>query len=512
MADSQGLINVSSPTEEDGLLDRIVREGELGQSDQERGQGKKWVRTFLEMAQAGELTQSPRPVVDQAIDEAMEGQSKRSIRIDAILAAAIADLDEKVSEQLNEFIHEPKFQRLEAAWRGLRYLVDQTETSTTLKIKALNVSKQELQDDLDNAPAFDQSVLFKRVYEEEYGQLGGEPYGLLVGDFEFGRSPTDVKLLKKISGVAAAAHAPFIAGTAPSMFGWKSHTELGNAPGELARLFDNELYAQWKSFRESEDSRYVGLALPHMLLRDPYGEGSKQIEAFNFDEKVDGRDHSKYLWGNAAYALAARITYAFAQHEWCAAIRGVEGGGLVEGLPAHTFRTDDGDIALKCPTEIAISDRREVELSNLGFISLMHHKGSDKAVFMGTQSIQKALAYLDNDANANARLSAQLQYMLAISRFAHFLKVIMRDKIGSFTSREVLERDLNSWIANYVLLNDTASQEAKASHPLRAASIEVVEVEGKPGAYNAVALLQPHYQLDELNVSLRLVARIPEKK
>ena len=311
-----------------------------------------------------------------------------------------------------------------------------------------------------------------------------------------------------MAGVAAAAHAPFIAATSPGMFGWSSFTELAG-PRDLAKTFDNDLYIKWKSFRESADSRYVGLAMPHMLMRDPYGEGSKTIEAFNFNEKVDGRDHSKYLWGNAAYALATRITSAFSKYEWCAAIRGVEGGGLVEGLPVHTFQTDDGDIAPKCPTEIAITDRRENELSGLGFIPLCYYKGTDRAAFIGTQSCQKPKQYYNPDANANALLSARLQYILAISRFAHFLKVMMRDKVGSFTSQSKLQTDLNNWIANYVLLDDNAGHEAKAKYPLRNARIDVREVEGHPGAYEAVALLQPHFQLEELTVALSLVAKVP---
>lgn len=295
------------------------------------------------------------------------------------------------------------------------------------------------------------------------------------------------------------------------MFNWESFTELAG-PRDLAKIFDNDAYVRWKSFRESDDSKYVGLCLPHILMRLPYGKETVPVEAFDFEEKVDGTDHRKYLWGNAAYAFASRMTEAFAKFEWCAAIRGVEGGGLVEGLPAHTFKTDDGDIALKCPTEIAITDRRENELSKLGFIPLCHYKGKDQAAFIGAQSCQKPQQYLDNDATANARLTAQLQYTMAVARFAHFLKAIMRDKVGSFMSRDQCEKFLNTWIANYVLLDDSASQEAKAKFPLREAQVRVEEVPGKPGVYNAVAHLRPHFQLDELSVSLRLVARLPTPK
>jgi type VI secretion system protein ImpC len=471
---------------ESTLVDRIVEE--FGQTVEEREVGRDWIQAF--------------------VDQAMRGEVKRARTLDVSIADLITRVDEKISNQLNEFLHDPKFQKLEASWRGLHYLVDQTETSTMLKLKVLNISRRELTNDLENAVEFDQSEIFKKVYEGEYGQLGGEPYGLLVGDYEFGRGRDDVMTLRKMSGVAAAAHAPFIAASSAGMFGWQSYTEM-TGPRDLAKIFDNDLYVNWRSFRESEDSRYVGLALPHMLLRDPYGEDGKKVDAFNFDEKVDGRDHSKYLWGNAAYALATRITNAFSKYEWCAAIRGVEGGGLVEGLPAHTFRTDEGDIALKCPTEVAITDRRENELAGLGFISLCHKKGDDKAVFFGADSCQKARKYYDNEANANARLSAQLQYIMAVSRFAHFLKVMTRDKIGSYASKTSLQRYLNNWIANYVCLNDDADQETKARLPLRDARIEVQDVPGKPGAFQAVAFLRPHFQLDELTVSLRLVANLP---
>jgi type VI secretion system protein ImpC len=377
-----------------------------------------------------------------------------------------------------------------------------------LKIRVLNVSKQDLLRDLERASEFDQSALFKKVYEEGYGVFGGEPIGALIGDYEFGRHPQDMALLEKVSNVAAAAHAPFIAAASPQLFNLDSYTDLG-VPRDLAKIFDTVEYAKWKSFRDSEDSRYIGLTLPHILMRLPYGPETVPVEAFNFTEDVDGKDHNKYLWANAAWAFGARLTDAFAKYQWCAAIRGVEGGGLVEGLPTHTFKTDEGDIALKCPTEIAITDRREKELSDLGLIPLVHCKGTDYAAFFGAQSCQKARKYDTDAANANARLSTQLQYIMATSRFAHYLKAIMRDKIGSFMTRKNCEDYLNRWITNYVLLDDNASQEAKASNPLREARVDVAEVRGKPGVYRAVAFLKPHFQLDELTLSLRLVAELP---
>jgi type VI secretion system protein ImpC len=438
----------------------------------------------------------------------MQGTVRVSKDLESTINARIADIDELLSRQLNEIMHAPEFQKLEGSWRGLHYLVHQSETSTMLKIRMLNVSKQDLLRDLERAAEFDQSALFKKVYEEGYGVFGGEPIGALIGDYEFGRHPQDMALLEKVSNVAAAAHAPFFAAASPQLFNLDSYTDLG-VPRDLAKIFDTVEYAKWKSFRDSEDSRYVGLTLPHILMRLPYGPETVPVEAFNFQEDVDGKDHSKYLWANAAWAFGTRLTDAFAKYQWCAAIRGVEGGGLVEGLPTHTFKTDEGDIALKCPTEIAITDRREKELSDLGLIPLVHCKGTDYAAFFGAQSCQKAKKYDTDAANANARLSTQLQYIMATSRFAHYLKAIMRDKIGSFMTRQNCENYLNRWITNYVLLDDNASQEAKASNPLREARVDVSEVRGKPGVYRAVAFLKPHFQLDELTLSLRLVAELP---
>jgi type VI secretion system protein ImpC len=473
-----------------GLLDRITEEGRIGQSPEERRNGKKWLTGLIE--------------------DVMTGQMTVSNDTELMLNSRIQDLDDLISRQLNEVMHAEPLQKLEGSWRGLHYFVQQTETSSSLKIKLMNVSKSDLLKDFEKATEFDQSALFKKIYEEEYGTLGGNPFGALIGDYEFSRHPQDIGLLEKMSGVAATSHAPFIAAATPSLFNFESFTEL-SGPRDLEKIFDNEAYLKWNMFRKSDDSRYVGLCLPHVLMRLPYGKDNIPIEEFDYEEKVDGRDHSKYLWGNAAYAFAARLTDAFARHEWCAAIRGVEGGGLVEGLPAHTFTTDDGDIATKCPTEIAITDRRENELAKLGFIPLSYYKGTDTAAFMGAQSTQKPQLYLDDDANANSRLSTQLQYIFACSRFAHFLKTMMRDKIGSFMSRDQCEAFLNKWIANYVLLDDMASQELKAKFPLRDARIEVTEIPGKPGAYNAIAFLRPHFQLEELSISLRLVAKLPAK-
>lgn len=474
--------------QEVSLLDQIVEEGRLARDAAARERGRDLVREF--------------------VAQVLEGEMAVSKDAEAMINARIAQIDHLISIQLNEILHHPQFQKLEATWRGLKYLLDQSETSSQLKIKILNVSKRELLRDLQRAPEFDQSALFKKVYEEEFGVFGGAPFGALIGDYEFGRGPEDIELLEKISQVAAAAHAPFLSAAAPEMLNLDSFTNL-DAPRDIGKIFDTTEYAKWKSFRESEDSRYVGLCLPHILMRQPYGRDGVQVEAFNYDEGVDGTDHSKYLWGNAAYALGARLTQSFATYGWCASIRGVEGGGLVEGLPVHNFRTDAGDLVMKCPTEIAISDRREKELADQGFIPLVHCKGTDYAAFFSVQSCQKPKVYDKEAATANARIAAQLPYILAMSRFAHYMKVIMRDKIGSFMSRTDCERFLNQWIMQYVTEDDSASPETKAQFPLREAKVEVMEVPGKPGAYRAVAFLRPHFQLDELTISLRLVAELP---
>jgi type VI secretion system protein ImpC len=474
--------------EEINLLDSIIDNSNMVRDESQRSWAKQIINEFAK--------------------EVMEGQIKVSKNTEAMINARIAELDRLISDQLNEIMHHQDFQALESSWRGLNYLVQESETGERMKIKVMNVSKKELLRDMEKAPEFDQSAIFKKVYEDEFGMFGGHSYGVILGDYEFGFGPQDMALLEKISGVAAAAHAPFISAAAPTMFNWESFTEL-SGPRDIAKIFTSAEYVKWRSFRESEDSRYVGLTLPHILMRLPYGSETIPVEDFNFEEDVDGTDHKKYLWGNAAYALATRMTDAFAKYGWCASIRGVEGGGLVNGLPTHTFKTDEGEVALKCPTEIAITDRREKEFADMGFIPLVHCKGSDYAAFFSTQSSNKAKLYDSDLANANARLSAQLQYIMAVSRFAHYLKSMMRDKIGSFMSRVQAERFLNNWISNYVTLDDNAGQEVKARYPLREARVEVTEIPGKPGAYKAVAFLRPHYQLDELTVSLRLVAELP---
>lgn len=471
------------------LLDKIIVEGKLARDDSQKEFARDLVAEFVNSVLAEEGGTVGNDVV-------------------ALINDRIAEIDDLLSAQLNEILHQPELQKLEATWRGLSFLVFNTETSTSLKLRILNITKEELLKDLEKAVEFDQSALFKKVYEEEYGTFGGNPYSMLMGDYEFGRHPNDVKLLELVSNVAAAAHAPFISAASPRLFDMDSFTELG-VPRDLSKIFESMELVKWRSFRNSEDSRYVSLVLPHVLLRLPYGPDTKPVEGVNFVEDTDGRDHKKYLWGNAAYVLTQRITDAFAKHGWTAAIRGVEGGGKVEGLPAHTFRTDEGDIALKCPTEIAITDRREKELNDLGFISLVHCKGTDYAAFFGGQTANKPRQYNTDAANANARISAMLPYVLNASRFAHYIKVIMRDKVGSFMTKDNVQTFLNTWIMDYVLGKDDAGQELKAKYPLREARVDVFDVPGKPGCYRATVFLRPHFQLEELTASIRLVAELP---
>ena len=480
----------AAATTEFALLDQIVEQSKVAKSSTEHARAKD--------------------IISELVSQVMDGTVVVSDNLAATIDARVAELDAMISSQLSAVMHAPEFQKLESSWTGLQYLVKNTATGTNLKIKMMNATKKELVKDFQSALEFDQSTMFKKVYEEEFGTFGGAPFGALLGDFEITRQPEDMYFIEQMSHVAAAAHAPFISSASPELFGLETYSDLGK-PRDLSKVFDTVEYSKWKSFRESEDSRYVGLTLPRFLGRMPYhpADGAT-VEGFNYVEDVDGTDHHKYLWCNAAYAFGTKLTAAFEDFGWCAAIRGVEGGGLVEDLPTHTFKTDEGEVALKCPTEIAITDRREKELSDLGFISLVHCKNTDYAAFFGAQSTQKARKYNTDSANANAVLSSQLQYIFAVSRIAHYMKAMMRDKIGSFASASSVEDFLNRWLTQYVLLDDNASQEQKAQFPLREASVQVSEVPGRPGVYRAVSFLRPHFQLDELSVSLRLVAELPQ--
>ncbi len=463
-------------------------------------------------------TQEAREAVEEAVrtlaQQALEHAALLSSDVLDTIERLIAEIDRKLSDQLNQIMHHPDFQQLESAWRGLHYLVSNTETDEMLKIRVMNISKKELHKTLKKykGTAWDQSPLFKKIYEEEYGQFGGEPYGCLVGDYYFDHSPPDIDLLRGIAKICAASHCPFIAGASPTVMQMESWQELSN-PRDLTKIFTTAEYAAWRSLRESEDARYIGLTMPRFLARLPYGAKTDPVDEFDFEEDTAGADSSKYVWANSAYAMAVNINRSFKLYGWCSRIRGIESGGAVEDLPTHTFPTDDGGVDMKCPTEIAISDRREGELAKNGFIPLVHKKNTDFAAFISAQSLQKPMEYEDPDATANANLAARLPYLFATCRFAHYLKCIVRDKIGSFKEREDMERWLNDWIIEYVDGDPKHStEETKARKPLAAAEVQVEEVEGNPGYYTSKFFLRPHYQLEGLTVSLRLVSKLPSVK
>ncbi|GAA0404456.1 type VI secretion system contractile sheath large subunit [Cocleimonas flava] len=458
----------------------------------------------------------------EAVENAVKTLAEQALGQTALISddsirsieSMIAELDRKMSEQINLILHHEDYQRLESSWRGLDYLVNNTETDEMLKIRVMNISKKDLHKSLKKykGVSWDQSPIFKQIYEQEYGQLGGEPYGTLVGDYYFDHSPPDVELLGQIAQISAASHAPFITAPAPKLLNMESWQELSN-PRDLTKIFGTPEYAGWRSLRESEDSRYLAMAMPRFLARQPYGANTNPVEEFAFEEEIEGTDHSKYAWANACYAMATNINSSFKHYGWCSRIRGVESGGAVEGLPTHTFPTDDGGVDMKCPTEIAISDRREAELAKNGFMPLIHKKNSDFAAFIGAQSLQKPFEYDDPDATANANLAARLPYLFATCRFAHYLKCIVRDKVGSFKEREDMQIWLNDWITQYVDGDPKNSGElTKAKKPLASAEVVVEEVEGNPGYYTSKFFLRPHYQLEGLSVSLSLVSKLPSAK
>ncbi|MBL8760292.1 MAG: type VI secretion system contractile sheath large subunit [Phycisphaerae bacterium] len=462
-------------------------------------------------------TSNARSAIESAVQTLAEQalSTTKLISDDSVktIEAIIAQIDAKLSEQINQIIHHADFQQLESAWRGLHHLVNNTETDETLKIRVMNISKKDLSKTLGKfkGTAWDQSPIFKRLYEDEFGTPGGQPYGCLVGDYYFDHTPPDVELLSGIAQVASASHAPFMAAAAPSIMNMESWNELSN-PRDLTKIFQSAEYAPWRSFRESDDARYVGLGMPRFLSRLPYGSKTNPVSEFAFEEDTAGSDSNKYTWSNAAYAMAVNINRSFKAYGWCARIRGVESGGMVEGLPCHTFPTDDGGVDMKCPTEIAITDRREAELAKNGFMPLSHWKNTDYAVFVGAQSAHKPAEYDDPDATANAQLGARFPYLFSTCRFAHYLKCMVRDKIGSFKERAEMESWLNKWIMQYVEPDPSATEEAKARRPLAAAEVVVAEVPGNPGYYSSKFFLRPHYQLEGLTVSLRLVSKLPSAK
>jgi len=494
MAEAQEQAAASGAVAEVGQFESLLQKEFKPKSDTQKDAINNAVRTLAEQA-----------LSDTALigDDAVKS-------IEAIIAA----IDRKLTEQVNQIIHHEAFRPLEGTWRGLHHLVNNTETDETLKIRVMNITKKDLGKTLKKykGTAWDQSPLFKKLYEEEYGMAGGAPFGCLVGDYHFDHSAPDVEILNGMAQIASASHCPFIAGAAPSLMNMESWQELGD-PRDLTKIFQTADYAPWRSLRDSEDSRYIGLAMPRFLSRLPYGAKTNPVEEFAFEEDTAGADHNKYTWSNSAYAMGVNINRSFKLYGWCARIRGVESGGIAEGLPCHTFPTDDGGVDMKCPTEIAITDRREAELAKNGMMPLVHWKNTDYAAFIGAQSLQKPAAYDDPDATANANLSARLPYLFSACRFAHYLKCIVRDKIGSFKEREDMEKWLNRWIMNYVEPDPAnASEEAKARRPLAAAEVTVAEVEGNPGYYTSKFFLRPHYQLEGLTVSLRLVSKLPSAK
>jgi type VI secretion system protein ImpC len=463
-------------------------------------------------------TDEARTMVEAAVKtlagQALEQSKLMSNDVFDSIQALIAEIDRKLTQQINQILHHPDYQKLESAWRGLHYLISNAESGEMLKVRVLNIAKTDLHKTLRRYKGtnWDQSPLFKQIYEAEYGQFGGEPYACLVGDYYFDHSPPDVELLSEMAKIGAAAHCPFIAGTAPSLMQMETWQELSN-PRDLTKLFTTPEYMSWRSLRDSEEAQYIGLAMPRFLGRVPYGAKTDPIEEFAFEEDTASGNHENYAWVNAAYAMATNITRAFSTYGWCTQIRGIESGGAVENLPVHTFPTDDGGVDMKCPTEIAISDRREAELAKNGLMPLIHKKNSDFAAFIGAQSLHKPAEYDDPDATANARLGARLPYMFAVARFAHYLKCIVRDKVGTFKTRENMQRWLNDWIMDYVDGSPgTSNDEIKAKRPLAGATVEVADVEGNPGYYSAKFFLKPHYQLEGLTVSLRLTSKLPSEK
>jgi type VI secretion system protein ImpC len=480
-------------TEEVSEFEKLLERDFKPQGDGARDDIKSAVRTLAEQALVG------TSLVSEDAVKTIQG--------------IIAAIDAKLTEQINDIIHDEAFRTLEGTWRGLHYLVNNTETDENLKIRVINISKKDVGKTLKKfkGTAWDQSPLFKQIYESEFGTIGGEPFGCLIGDYSFDHTPPDVEILSGMAQIAAGAHAPFFAAAAPKLMNMESWKELSD-PRDLTKIFQTPDYAPWRSLRESDDSRYIGLTMPRNLSRLPYGSKTNPVEEFAFEEDVEGADHNKYVWSNSAYAMGVNINRSFKMYGWCARIRGVESGGLVEGLPCHTFPTDDGGVDMKCPTEIAITDRREAELSKNGLLPLLHRKGTDQAVFLGAQSLQKPQEYDDPDATANANLAARLPYLFSTCRFAHYLKCIVRDKVGSFKERVDMEKWLNDWIRNYVESDPGASEEAKARRPLSSAEVTVSEVEGNPGYYQSKFFLKPHYQLEGLTVSLRLVSKLPSAK
>ncbi|MFQ6551458.1 type VI secretion system contractile sheath large subunit [Aestuariibius insulae] len=449
------------------------------------------------------------------VREALDDQTVIAEDVLDTINAMIAKLDEKLSAQVNEIIHHEDFQTIESSWRGLAYTVNNAETDATLRVKVMNASKAELAKELRRYPGakWDKSPLHTKIYEKEFGTLGGKPFGALVGDYYFSQSTADVSLLRSIGQIAAAAHAPFISAAAPELLGLDSWNEISTPP-DLSEIFDTPDYAAWNSLRDSENSRYLALVLPRALSREPYGQDSTSVvEEFAFEEDTDGREGSLYAWMNAAHAMAANINRAHKEHGWTVQIRGVTSGGEVTNLPSHTFDVGDGSKELKCPTEVSITDRREGELSKAGLIGLIHRKHTDKAAFIGAQTLYRPKKYVDELATASDNMSSRLPYIFAVSRFSHYLKCMVRDKIGQSPDRVQLEKQLQTWINTYVSANpESASEKEKAKKPLAGAKVEVIEDEENPGYYTGKFFLKPHFQLEGMDIGMSLVSKLPGGK
>ena len=449
------------------------------------------------------------------VREALDDQTVIAEDVIDTLDQMLAKLDEKLSAQMNAIMHHEEFQQFESSWRGLAYTLNNAETDSTLRVKVLNISKSELQAMMRRYPGakWDKSPLHNMVYEENLGTLGGKPFGCLIGDYHFDHSSPDVNLLNSIGKIAEASLAPFISGASPSLLGLDSWNEI-SIPPDLSEIFETPEYAQWNSLRDSENARFIGLTLPRVLAREPYGQNSNSVcEEFNFEEETDGHGGQMYSWMNAAHAMAANINRAFKEHGWTVRIRGVTSGGEVANLPTHVFDTGDGAKDMKCPTEVSITDRREGELSKAGLMGLIHRQHTDKAAFIGAQSLYRPKKYVDDLATASDNMSSRIPYIFAVSRFSHYLKVMVRDKIGQSPDRGQLQMELQSWINKYVSGNpESASEIEKAKKPLAGAKVEVVEDELNPGYYQGKFFLKPHFQMEGMDIGMSLVSKLPAGK
>ncbi len=479
-------------TQEMSILDEVVNATKLQPADEAYDLTKRGVEALIaQLIEPGK----DMPKISKAVVDDM-----------------IAEIDKKLSIQLDAILHHPEVQKLESAWRSVKYLVDNTDFRENIKLEILNVSKEDLLEDFEDAPEIVKSGLYKTAYTAEYGQFGGQPYGGIIGNYSFGPGPQDIKLLQNLASVGAMSHAPFFAAASEEMFGVEDFSELPNLK-DLKSIFEGPQYTKWQSFRESEDARYIGLTVPRFLLRLPYGKETQPVKAFNYEENV-AASHNDYLWGNAAFTFAARLTDSFAKYRWCANIIGPKGGGAVEDLPLHQYEAM-GAIQTKIPTEVLISERREFELAEEGFISLTMRKGSDNAAFFSANSVQKpkffGISKEGKEAELNYKLGLQLPYMFVVNRLAHYLKVIQRENIGTWKERADLQRELNTWITQYVVNMDNPAPEVRSRRPLRAAEVTVEDVEGEPGWYKVGLKVRPHFKYMGAFFTLSLVGKLDKE-